>query len=501
MQDLPIIQLTYSDGMTTWEKRGSYIAGTRDRGRYAWVWDLQNLLHTTYDAERGCIMICNMETPDFMKEGTPISTLDSIVEGLKTRGERLEEVWDVSEITSAGRLLIELRNKQSTKGYPGTKIILIDPVSRKVVSWTNWGPQTGWADVRIDVSYPQTAPSSIYELGVPADTRVIDGRASPELLALRAQVLAARERGFGPYHMVLISTGAAKSITRVISDGKRHRVDFIPLAQPGNHTREELAGLTQTYIRTDPSDNRYVYAVFDGNQETQLYRDDHGMPSSRALTRPGYFSRFMHLLDYHAWQRSQDSGFLMNARDHLDDLIGPDEHGCLGHRTRLQAEGISRPSIEEWWYDPAHGYRLSARRRFSFPQAEWQMKPNWQDEYIRWDADKTHYARRPLPDAPAAGWEIAVVEWGLLRDGEWYPALLRQRSLIQNANGGWEERSDAAANDEPYIMAGEIIYDKKWTNTPVTYTRILAEPLDHVEDAWFELPEEWLSVPAQPWPH
>ncbi len=499
MRDVPLLQMTYSNGMTTWEWRGHFLAGSRDHGRRLWMWDFRSFVHTTYDAERGCIMICSDETPDFLMERTQVTTLESLIESVEARGQRFEDVWEYAERLDSGRRVIVLKNRERSSGAPGVKTMLIDAESRRLTAYTEWGPHTQWVEVRVDLSYPETAPGNIYELGAPSDARVIDGRASDELLALRSQVLAARERGFGAYHMVWMTTGDT-NVSRVVSDGRRHRVDSIPLDPRHDYDSDDLAELTARYILTDPADSRYVFSVFDGRQETMFRRTADGVPSERSLTRvPGYFSRFMHLLEFHAWQRSGE--FLMRGPDRQDELVGPNEHGWLGYRSRSQAREFQRPEEWEWWFDPSHGYRVAARRNDDCPDAPWQLKTHWQDEYIR----VSSALNRVLPDAAAMRHEIDVLEWAELRAGEWYPALTRTRSLVRQPDGTWIESTGNERYDDGYVVAGQVVRPERREKRepgdhPVKYQRVLAVPLDQVEDAWFEIPAEWLTVPAKSWP-
>jgi hypothetical protein len=174
------------------------------------------------------------------------------------------------------------------------------------------------------------------------------------------------------------------------------------------------------------------------------------------------------------WGRHE--GFFSNWPDHQDEYLGPNEHGWVGIRTRGQANNVERPYLRETWFDPNHGYAWVARRSLTFPEAEWQLKPNWQAEY---------HELFPPADAPVQGSVTLEVEWADLREGQWYPALRTTRHVERGPDGEWRERREADTDGF----------------RPVTRRYILAEPLEGVDERWFEIPVDWLEqAPLRPWP-
>lgn len=172
-------------------------------------------------------------------------------------------------------------------------------------------------------------------------------------------------------------------------------------------------------------------------------------------------------------------GFFGEWGDQQIDALGPNDKGWVGYRVRGQANNYQRPYLDEHWYDPQHGYAPCQMWNSDDPQADWQLKSDWQEVYSRGGLNSECPA-----DAPARRSESEVLEWAELRPGQWYPAVKRARRLERASDGTWQPRQEP---NRPDFHA-------------VTYQVLVATPLDQVDDAWFEVPAEWLAVPAKPFP-
>jgi hypothetical protein len=482
----PVVKQTWDKGAVTWEARGHLLARRNADGTRCTYWDIINERYSTYDAERGCIMISTVERWAPPTGFTGARNLDELAAEAATWGQSPDERWERHDTVIDGRPHVELQAKREQ--YFST--ILIDPQLGRVVSAV-------CHEGRVRYDYPEAPPLSIYDLGVPGDVPVVDGTASPELLALREQVVAAMARGFGAYRMVSVYSGAeGMNQVRLITDGRRRRIDVLPNEDRGAWTVDDLREAAPRYLLVDPQDKSNLLQIFDGSFETFLYRDAEGYPKSRQVTPTFWEHTWMEALEDACWLRKE--GFFHPWGDRQDELIGPDERGWLGIRIRGQANNCERPWLMERWFDPQHGYVIAGGRSLNFPDAPWQLKHNWQEEYLQYSSSVV----RPLLDAPAQGGESEVLEWAQLRENRWYPKLSMIRQIKQSADGKWPN-DDQPFSEGQVLGAGQVSHEPArfaGGTSAVRYHYILAEPLEHVEDAWFEIPPEWLAVPAKEWP-
>ena len=189
--------------------------------------------------------------------------------------------------------------------------------------------------------------------------------------------------------------------------------------------------------------------------------------------------------------------FLSFARDGQLLYLGEKQRGEIGTRILSQATQLERPVMRERWYDPAHGYRLVHDARYTFPEADWQLRPDWQDAYI---SGVQSGMVRLLPDAPAQGEEIEVLEWAELKPGWWYPAFREVRNVVQSADGEWAPSTSNGYREGSVVFGQVFRYDVPRESDPLPSTShiyLAAEPLDNVPDACFQVPTEWLNTPIQ----
>jgi hypothetical protein len=302
--------------------------------------------------------------------------------------------------------------------------------------------------------------------------------------------------GFGAYRMIYIWTLGGLGVHHVISDGRQCRCDTILLSDP-SWALADLPELARRYWDYDPSATPpKSVLLFDGEVETRMSFDEEGRPTSRFVCGALPSVSWTHTLEHLAWGLRQGFGFFGDWTDRQDQFVGPDSLGRLGCRTLGQANNISRPWRYERWYDPQHGLALGLLRSQEFPTATWQLDANWQEKYVN---DNTSCTLRSPVDAPTESHEHEVLEWAELRPGQWYPRLVRMHTLIQTPDGRWVARQPEAV--VRYLVGGETVeYEKTEQEAreraEPKYRYILAEPLDDVDESWFELPPEWLEVPA-----
>ncbi|MCH8807257.1 MAG: hypothetical protein IH986_14395 [Planctomycetes bacterium] len=452
-----------------WESRGRFVARKNADGTRVSYMDMERQRYTSFDAERGCIMISSCEQITLPQGLRGPYTLDELITQAESWGRSFDEHWIRRDFVSDGQQRIELVAKQTeAAGVFQISKVLIDATTGRIL-------RTESEDSSCEYSYPDTPPQDIYDLGVPRDAPVVDGTASKELFALRDKVLSAMRPGFGAYRMVSLSNVGGSGMRRVITDGRRYRVESAFYQPTPDWTVEEMRRLAKEHIASHPlTTGPRIVAIFDGESETAIHFDADNRPQYRSLRPRGFESGSTQLLDLQTWGRSVESGFFHIWPDHQAEFIGPNEIGLVGMRIRGQANNVKRPYLFEWWFDPNHGYARAGGRSFHYPDAPWQLKKNWQTGY-----------HNPFPpaDAPAEGAISEMLEWAELRKGQWYPRLRVARSVVLGADGLWRER------EEPNRVGFRAVARRY----------ILAEPLEHVDDVWFRIPDEWIKdVPMRP---
>lgn len=482
LRDAPVVLQRFENGTETWNCGKRIWAMRRADGAEVSFCDAERMEAATYKATRDAVILCTFEPEHPLVGMEPASTLDGLVRDLDLAGRRLEDVWRRADQELDGRRVIEL-TAVDPNAYQ--QRITIDEETRRIrVVETREGRQ--------EVEYPDAAPRSIFDLGVPPGTRVIDGRATADLMSLRNSVLDSARRGFGPHRMIHIDTTPGSGICHVISDGRRYRVDVLGESD-GEWTADDLARIAETLMDFDPlTDCARTSSICDGARVESVRFDQSGLVRNRQTHRVEQDVMWTRTLECAAWE--QRNQFFGPWADRQDFFIGPDAQGLLGCRTLGQANGPSRPWRSERWYDPAHGNCVALRRHFELPDAEWQLAQNWQEGLLQ---HPSSIVEDP-PDAEPSGWEMETVQWGVLRPGEWYPQLTCSRPLERDEQGNWVPRQPG--RHERNLVGGQI-FERELSEAEADdrvrprYTYLLAEPLGTVDDRWFTIPEEWLRVP------
>lgn len=457
MRQATVVKQTGPHGETYWKSRGHYIARRKSDGSYFAFWNFDAEQHATFDTGRGSIMLTTCERPAAGLQWTGAHTLDELIAAAESWGSSFDERWERRDTEVDGRKMVELRAKD-----PKDRLtrVLIDPQSRRVVRSES---PAGWTEYE----YPSQGPRDIYDLGVARDTPVIDGTASAELLDLRQRVLAARGDGFGAYRMVSVSSVGGSGMHRVITDGRRYRVENYFAGEASNWTLEEIRSRATEQIGFEPLSARpAAFAIFDGQTEMRVHFDKTGKLIIRSV-RPAPFASYQtHTLKVRTWLHGD--GFFHPWPDRQDEYVEPDVRGWVAMRVLGQANLINRPWLFEKWFDPARGYRVVKQANTQFAEAQWQLDASWK---ARYDASPDAMIRGSTSDSPDERSEWEVLEWAELRAGQWYPALSRGRQLERSEDGEWREKGERA----------------------VTHTFVLAQPLERVDESWFEIPDAWLA--------
>ena len=152
--------------------------------------------------------------------------------------------------------------------------------------------------------------------------------------------------------------------------------------------------------------------------------------------------------------------------------------------------------------DPEHGSLPCRFVATVDPGGDWVVQPNWQDKYVRETLRRHSPMVLQLPAARPEQTVTEVLTWGQVRPGQWYPQTTRSTTLILDDDGTWREGTQDQF-ETGYLAGGEIRrndhpQDTRKFGASSTYRYVLVEPIDQVDETWFQVPAEWLDVPAEP---
>ena len=495
MRRVPVVKYTSRNGDVGFCGRGRY-AAIRDDGRQIWFWDQSARVKATFDAERGTVILCSADPwPPLGDGGASFLTLDSLIQDAEALGRSLEDEWKCEETTEAGRPLLILHPK--------------DPARRRRIFSCAIDLQSrrfAWAERpsgRMAYEYPSDPPMDIYDVGAPRDAPVVDWRAGPEILELRGRVITAAQtmdRNYEPYRLVEINTRPSTYEVKVtIADGERYRMDCYGLPGKSDWTIAELAALAGRYAVADEPATALHTIVCDGHDATLFYRGVGGKPQQRVAVRDT--GMYKHPLTWFTWWRCADVFFGVSYNKRFEWLAS-EEHGWLGYRAYQQPDEFWRPQVEEVRFDPQHGHLPCLSTTTEDPDADWVVQPNWQEKYIADVVRRKQGIICPLPNARPERGVIEVLAWAEVRPGQWYPQTTQTRTFVLTDDGVWQEGT------QDRFERGEVVFDKvtvkpnpqdsRVLGTNRTYRYALVTPIEQVDETWFQVPAEWLDVPAEP---
>jgi len=489
MEQVPVCRTEYEDGDVVWTVPDRSIAGITADGNRAWFWDRQNNVRATYERSRGSVVLATTDAWE-VESDAPIwaqrDPLEWLLQYTQRRNESFEEEWEIRVLVLDGSTQLVVERKDPDH-LDWLHRFAIDERSRRLL-WTE-GPFG-----RTTYTYPLEWPQSVFDLGVPQDTPVLDLRAQPELLDLQREVTRSMSADLGPYCMVQFSTGRAKEVTYILWDGRRYRRDVIPVRLASADPMQIVETMQRT-VHRDPSDKSSTQSLFDGEKELTL-----PAPHERFLVAqwPPAGTVGQTPLYWEIWLMRPGLFFGGGTEDVRFESVGPDENGWVGYARYGEANRISRPHCREAWFDPAREYVLAKVRRLTFPDAEWQLTPGWQDLYVR----ESHVFMNELPEAPPSGTESEVLEWAQIgEDGPHYPRCRSIRVIQRSSSGDWIE-TDLRFEDG-YVLSGRAYrrVDGEVLSPPShvepEYEYLVVEPLETIDDEWFTPPAAWSDLPVK----
>ena len=442
------IKMIGEDGRAAYYDRSRSVMWATPDGRIG-RWDLVSHEYTNYEPRKGAVIISQAAAPTGARGFIPVSSLEELRAQAAEWGDRFPERWTERTARIEGHDCIVLEARSPDQYI---RKIEINARSGLILSRSTLeGTQR--------FEYPSSVPRDIYALGAPRDVKVLDWRASPEILHLREAVNRVRNESYGAYRAFVLESGDDVTVRRVICDGTRLRVDAEKLPERADPKRlaalaaEYAAGRKMTPYHSAIADEKFAYSISIDPDGEVLHRKR--LPAAVDMIN----HRRLETLTYR--------GDLFSAwHDTKMEYLPPDEQGRVGCRWLGQANEASRPYMREVRFDPARGHAEASGGSYNFPNAIWQLDRNWKEVY-RWPQSVV----MPHPDDPPRGWKGEVLEWARLPNGRWYPSLQVSRQLRRSSDGSWEQ--------DP--------------NNPPSYRYILAEPLDTVPDHWFVVPEDWLE--------
>lgn len=493
MKAAPVIRIVHDDGSINWDISDRAWVYISSDGVTTIMEDKRTRERADYDAHRGKHGAIILRKLDPRQDGAGDnerheSHLDRLLRDAAKAGKSFDDLWEQTIGAEDGRPVVHLIARDPDPR--GVRECAVDAQSGMLL-WTRT------SHGRAEYSYPTEAPRDIYDLGVPRDTPVLDYRPSEALYALRDHVVAAQREPLGAYRMVKLEIGRDTESEIFITDGARCRLDRVPDDLVCDTSVEHLPQVAQSLLERDLCDWSFAQLLVDDEQTTLISHGDAGHPALRHLFPSGDSLGWTHSLAFETWGCSPGT-FLSFARDGQIVYLGNNSRGEVGTRILSQATQHVRPVMRERWYDPAHAYRVVREALYSFPEADWQLRPDWQQNYVQGEYGPIV---RLLPDAPAEGSETEVLQWAELRPGLWFPQLRQTRYVVQSREGDWVP-STSNGFDEGRVAFGKIIRREDSRNLEplpsTSYLYIAAVPLDEVPEECFQMPDEWRALPVYP---
>ncbi len=436
MQNAPIVHMARADGSELWVQRGVFEASWDADGSHAQYWDFKAGTQANFQKQRNAIIIF---TCDLLPDWTDFfgrHTLEGLIDDRARWGQSF---FDSYRVVSAKRDDRDVYVLTATEPTCANEYV-IDASTDRIISSIEDGR-------RVTYDYPDSGPRDLTELGVPADTPVIDGTASPELRALGDRVDAAQQAGFGDYRAMIVESWADSEWHRVTRDGDTIRTESFAAPDEIPQDPAALSELARELLAADePALRRIATTVFDGETERSTSFDKDGRVRDESIRPVPQHMSWSYCLAGEAWRARS---FFASTWEQQYEYLAPDDAGLAGYRGLGQANNVSRPWLVERWFDPEHGYRLAREIHWEDSDGSWQLDDEWRRGF---DA-RPRTVVTPRVDDPAEGFESRVTLWDSVRPGEWYPAIRETHRLVAAGDGSWV--IDAAAAPEWRVIVAE----------------------------------------------
>ncbi len=439
MRNVEVIHAIHN-GVEWWEMPGEFSAlRWADDKESVHYFNIPLEEYATYNAVRGCIVLTTCEPTHAHLDGLP--TLKTLVADLEAIGDRLDRDWTRRDVYRDGRAVVEY-----TPNAPrDCAAMVFDAASGRLIERKDSSGST-----RFD--YPPAGPRNIYDMGVPRDAPLVDGRASQELLQLRLTALQHWAPTFGPYLSVVVTYGQQAYL--VLSDGERRRIETYDFRDTPAQSLDEQVTIASQFLAGEVRGRCTEVEIVNGAVATRVRLDEQG--------RPGPPAKFDSLLAHYGLVLEESDEFFNYAPDRLYEYLGMNDAGWFGYQS-LSQPNLSlfhddRPVLAEMWFDPAHNYRQCSMTVLQIHESQWQLCADGGDTF----ENELHGGR-------GIGHEFRVIEWAELRPGQWYPAITETQSMVRSFDAKaptLEELGEEAS--------------------PPNYQVVAAIPLEGIDDHEFE---------------
>lgn len=366
-------------------------------------------------------------TIDYVDEGDWASYQSSPLAMFEDMHRRVEQLGGTLTVTQGEYMQRQVQVQEailpSQAGYYSSRLY-VDPESKLLIAIESTATDLDGNVVRDAVgnfSFPQSGPSSIYDLGVPRDARIVSNLPESDFLQIwdkyrHNRIEATREC------LAIVAHVSDSGVIGMIdvdykSDRKhrhehhlvRHTGDIISIDALPKHqeqlgdSADSLLALTQAHYDTQ------------GHIAIRLY-DGEYLLSTRRVDK-GNWSKISKHYSPDRQCRLRDIGWPKIGHDsHLIEDDYATEKGLLCIE-RLQqgyiySGNVSLPGRFLFYLDPERDYMCVRKVTEWRPQAEWQQDKNWLAEV---DAENIHDGSIRVED---------ITEVAQAANGHWYPKTI-----------------------------------------------------------------------------
>jgi hypothetical protein len=391
-------------------------------------WDINQQKRYYYDPEKNHIIIDHTSATEMpFGASSPTMMLEEIHKTLVEQGA--EVVIESAEYN--GRKVQFQQFSLSLTEQSQLLKLYIDPQSKFLVAAeVSIKDMTGKVlmDGAATFSYPETGPTSIYDLGVSDDTPIVSNLPNEDYLTVWEQYKHNRKKALNNYIAIIAheDQGLNGIVTMVDIDyksGRKHRLERHSVFNTGEafnkywpsykkqlgNSFESLQQWSQERYDTKGSISIYLY---DGAYNTSIRRTKSQWSELRKHYVPNgdLFPNFA--LGDIAWPMINKSGKIIE-----DDFSKEHNYICVERlqQGRIHNDTVSPPRRVLYYLDPEKNYMCVRYVLERNPDAEWQEDKNWLEGI---DPEKIRDGSITVRD---------ITETIQAENGIWYPLLITEK--------------------------------------------------------------------------
>jgi hypothetical protein len=428
-----------TQNIETWINFEAKVGGFKMEPGKTQFWNFMDEEKYEFDPETNTITVEYHEDKLLTQLSSPAAAFEAMYETLRDLGAEIttqsgeydgQEVQIQEAIYSREGQTVTLYVEPQSKLLLATEIEVTDPNGQVMAS------------VEITYSYPQSGPSSIYDLGVPRDAEVINKLPSEDYSSIRKKYRQSRKSATKEYIAIVACAERFPSdaITRIDVDyksGQIHRVDNHWVSRPGGEPQyKEQLGNT--------FDSLFAWVVNNYEQEVgklSIYACD-GRYTRRADRRKsgdwgvqtkGLAGRPVLLpigsLGMLGWPQIEANGTIIE-----DDYSKVNNLICIERLRQGLINPVGAVSLPEkriFYIDPQKDYICVRKVVEQRPDAEWQKDKNWLDGV---KPEKISDGMIGVED---------ITELNRAPNGHWYPKVIvvKQADFKDHGDLSWKVES------------------------------------------------------------